>query len=657
MKGIETLKGEIRIELPRMRKITIADKLRYTFDNYMAYGPIALIGALGFVSLILILIAAMLIRLLNIAPGGQGEAPSFIEALWLSLMRTLDAGTMGNDTGWGFRLVMLGVTTGGIFIVSALIGILSNGLESRLELLRKGKSFVVEQNHILILGWSPKIFQIINELNLASESSSIGKKAKLVILANKDKLEMEEDIARHCPNLTQLRIICRTGNPIDLHDIEIVNPFQSQSIILLAPDTLDPDAHVIKQLLALTNNHSGLYKLNIVAELREGKNAEVARMIGKDELVVVLTSELITRIMAQTCRQPGLSTIYLELLSFDGCEIYFREIQSLVSRTYGDAVLSFETCAAIGLCYANGEIELNPPMGTLIATGDQIIAISNTENDVRISGLPIGSLELIQSCAIAQTKNEHTLILGWNANASNILNELDQYVPNGSMVTVVADHPLVDEQVSILRENLMNQDLMYYKADITNRGVLEAINIFSFNHIILLSYGDVMEEQQADARTLITLLHLRQMLHSSAHSHDKNISIVSEMLDLRNCELAEIARADDFIVSENLVSLLLAQVAKNKKISKVFQELFDSGGQEIYLQPIENYVALNIEMSFYTVVESAKRCGESVIGFRKCEPNTPNNITTKPNGIVLNPLKSARYTFEKGDKLIVLCER
>jgi hypothetical protein len=29
-------------------------------------------------------------------------------------MRTLDAGSMGGDTGWGFRLVMLGVTIGGV---------------------------------------------------------------------------------------------------------------------------------------------------------------------------------------------------------------------------------------------------------------------------------------------------------------------------------------------------------------------------------------------------------------------------------------------------------------------------------------------------------------------------------------------------------------
>ena len=72
-------------------------------------------------------------------------------------MRTLDAGTMGGDTGPGFRIVMLLVTIGGIFIVSTLIGILSNGLEERIENLRKGRSLVLENEHTLILGFTPHV--------------------------------------------------------------------------------------------------------------------------------------------------------------------------------------------------------------------------------------------------------------------------------------------------------------------------------------------------------------------------------------------------------------------------------------------------------------------------------------------------------------------
>src|SRR5574341_2363639 len=120
-------------------EFSLSDRLRYRFDNLMARGPIALIGGLGVVSLAIILAAAMVLSFGRLAQEG-GDAPGFVEAAWESLMRTLDSGTMGGDTGWGFRIVMLGVTLGGVFVISTFIGVLNNGIENKLEELRKGRS-------------------------------------------------------------------------------------------------------------------------------------------------------------------------------------------------------------------------------------------------------------------------------------------------------------------------------------------------------------------------------------------------------------------------------------------------------------------------------------------------------------------------------------
>ena len=128
-------------------------RLRYAFDKSMAGGTIALIGWLGLVSLGLIVVAGIIVSLFDIAPAGE-DPMGFIEGTWASLMRTLDSGTMGGDVGWGFRAIMLLVTVGGIFIVSALIGVISSGLEGKFDELRKGRSFVVEANHTLVLAVS-----------------------------------------------------------------------------------------------------------------------------------------------------------------------------------------------------------------------------------------------------------------------------------------------------------------------------------------------------------------------------------------------------------------------------------------------------------------------------------------------------------------------
>ena len=171
-----------------MKQPTFKQRFGYWFDKLMAKGTPAMIMILAFASFAIIFAAGLFIFIFGIHPPDEGQM-SLGEAVWASLMRTLDPGTMGGDMGPGFRVVMLVVTIGGIFIVSALIGVLNSGLEEQLERLRKGRSRVLENGHTLILGWSPQVFTIISELMIANENQP---NARIVLIANQDKVEMEE---------------------------------------------------------------------------------------------------------------------------------------------------------------------------------------------------------------------------------------------------------------------------------------------------------------------------------------------------------------------------------------------------------------------------------------------------------------------------------
>ena len=174
---------------------------------------------------------------------------------------------VAGDTGWQLRLLMLIVTIGGIFIVSILIGTITSGLEARLAELRKGRSRVIEQNFTLILGWSSKVYSIIGELLIANSNQ---KDPCIVILSERDKIEMEDDIRAKFANTANTRVICRSGNPLDLDDLAVVDPHSARSIIVLAPETENPDIHVIKSVLAITNNPARKREpYHIVAEIRE----------------------------------------------------------------------------------------------------------------------------------------------------------------------------------------------------------------------------------------------------------------------------------------------------------------------------------------------------------------------------------------------------
>jgi voltage-gated potassium channel Kch len=429
-----------------MKTPTIKQRFQYAFDNYMSHGTAALIGGLTVIATIVIIVGAAVVSIggMPFAPEGSETPLSFGEAAWEGMMRTLDAGTMGGDQGWGFRFVMFAVTVGGVLFVSALIGIINNGLQSKLEQLRKGRSLVIAHDHTLILGWNPQVFTIISELILANESRTNG--AVIVILADQDKIKMEDEIRGRVPDTKNTRIICRSGNPIVLTDLEIASPHAARSIIILAEGN-DPDTHVIKSVLAITNNPNRRAEpYHIVTQIRDSRNMDVIKMLGtKDVVQPILTNDLIARVVAQTSRQSGLSIVYTELMNFGGDEIYFTQKPELSGKTYGEALFAFEASTLMGIHRADGSIALNPPMDARIEWGDEVFVIAEDDGKLQLSApsqVPLDESMIQASGAVTRPKPEKALILGWNRSGSTIIRELDSYVAKGSQVMIVVPRQL-----------------------------------------------------------------------------------------------------------------------------------------------------------------------------------------------------------------------
>jgi voltage-gated potassium channel Kch len=631
-----------------MYKASVPDRLRYAFDNTMSKGTIALIGLLAALSTFVVVIIAVFVTIIGISPEGADQL-SFPEAVWQSMMRALDSGAVGGDSGWPFRLSMLLVTFGGIFILSTLIGVLTSGIEGKIENLRKGRSRVIEQGHTVILGWSQQIFVVITELIAAGENQS---KSCIVIMGDKDKVEMEEEIRDFIGSTGRTRIVCRRGSPMTLSDLEIVSPHTARSIIILAPEGDNPDSNVIKTMLALTNNPQRRAEpYHIVAEIRDPKNMEVARMVGRDEVELVQVSDLISRIIAQTCRQSGLSMIYTQLLDFGGDEIYFHTEPKLVGKSFGEALLAFEESTVIGLHRPSSAPQLNPPIDTRIEAGDRLIMISEDDDTIRVRGTQdvVINPHVIELREPAAPTPERTLILGWNWRGPAIINELDHYVAPNSIVTVVANDEAAKEAIDQQCVDLRQQTVTFQAGETTDRRTLDALKIETYKHVILLCYSDTLSTEQADAQTLITLLHLRDI----ASRTEQRFSVVSEMLDTRNRALAEVTHADDFIVSDKLVSLIVSQVSENKALNAVFTDLFDPDGSEMYLKLASNYVHLGAPMNFYTVVEAARQRNEVALGYRIV---AQSDDASKAYGVVINPNKSESVTFSEWDRIIVLAE-
>ncbi|MEZ4732283.1 MAG: hypothetical protein R3E79_34660 [Caldilineaceae bacterium] len=628
-----------------MQKPTLRERVRYAFDKIIAKGMVVLVSLIFLIAIVVIFLISWFVYLSNIDPD-----VGLLDQFWDYLMLTLEPDAPDNHI-WAFRLVTLLVVFIGILLVSTLVGAITASIEERLTQLRQGRSKVLEHDHTVILGWSEQIFTIIAELVVAQAHQP---RSHIVVLGDLDKVEMETEIRAKVGKTGRTRVICRRGHPMEMTDLALVSIHTAKSIIILSPDDDDPDASAIKTLLAICNDPDRrLQPYHIVMHIQEPKNARVAKMVGRDEVEIVVTADFIARITAQTCRQIGLATVYMELFDFKDDDIYFLQELALVGKSYGEALLAYGDAAVIGL-YAQGQLpQLNPPLETRIKADDMIILIAENRKSIHLLTGGKGPLPLLvdetllQNGRTQRTAPEHTLILGWNHCVPHIINELDSYVAPGSTVMVVATMDAAEQILTQRCRHLKNQRITFRHGDTVDREFLETLPLAEYDQAVLVAYSDSLDVQHADARTLVTLIHMRDLIQQRG----LQMSIVSEMLDIRNRNLVTVTQADDFVISDQLVSFFLAQVAEAKVLHAVFTELFDAEGMEIYLKPATDYVKAGAPVNFYTLVVAASRRQETAIGYRlQRDAHDP----AKSYGVVLNPHKATQVTLSEADRLIVI---
>jgi hypothetical protein len=180
---------------------------------------------------------------------------------------------------------------------------------------------------------------------------------------------------------------------------------------------------------------------------------------------------------------------------------------------------------------------------------------------------------------------------------------LAHYVPLESQVHGLAPVDARQMQADVAAIQPGRIHLTFERGNPIDRPTLEKLVAGGYHDVVILSPADAPDIQIADASTILSLLHLRDIARATGEA----VSIVSEILDTRNRDLAEVTSADDVIVSERLVALALAQIAEDQHLLSVFAELLTPGGADICLKPAADCVTCDGTVNFYTVVESARR--------------------------------------------------
>ena len=645
-------------------------KLRYRFDSFMAKGGGSIFKALTAIFVATFLLIGLLRGvLLWLFPEFvlQHEGIGFLGNLYITFLEITDPGNMAQDiySGAGYKAFAVLAGVAGIVMLSALIAFITTALDQKIYELKRGRSKVIEEGHTLILGWNEqRIVEVLRELVLANESE---KDACVVVLADKDKEEMDDVLRLRMKDTLTTRIVTRSGDVSALTNLDMVSLEACKSVVILAncEDTdhdelkASSDAKAIQTVLATMGSEIENDDFNVVVEIFNPTHREIVRSSFPDHVITVNTSDILAKLLVQTSRSVGLSVVYNEILSFDGCEMYFYDAE-WGNATFGEIAYRFPDGVPIGIRNADGDIFMNPECGRRLEPTDEVLIIADDDSTIELLDEAVAvPAEYPLSGVRLQQRVERELMVGWSFKSPAIIREFSDYIIAGSCIHVLLKRPTEQQiaQIRALDAELEGVEVSLLTKDCLSIDDLMSIKPFEYDNIIILA-GNVSGEAHVDAarvdsENIVALLLLRRIF-SQYPMESQDTKLITEVLDSQNDALVAKAGVQDVIISNRLVSMIMAQIAESRDIEKVYDDIFQEDGSEIYLKPASLYFdSFPVEVRFADMMAIARQREEICIGvkIKALEPDKERN-----NGVTMIPEKNTVFQLQRNDCLVVLAE-
>ncbi|MFC4981260.1 NAD-binding lipoprotein [Streptomyces atroolivaceus] len=637
----EPPRSSVRPGAEATRRAPLDEQVRYWFDNTLTGGVAGLIGWLAVACLAIVVpLSAVLVWTDDRAPDALWAKTA---AVWRTVGQTL---RLGGEVGSPLRValsVLLALVA--LFYVSTLVSLITAAITEKLVALRLGHSTVLEEGHTVVLGWSAQIHTVVTELVLANANQ---RRSAIAVLADRDKTDMEEELSAEAGSTGRTRIICRNGRPADPAALARVSPGTADVVLVLPRDEPDEDAEIVKSLLSLRAAVGDDCRVRVVAVVRDERYQLAARLAAGPDAVVLEVDDITARLVSQCVRQPGLSLVYQELLDFAGEEFYVIDAPALAGQAFGRALLAYRNACVVGVVRADGRVQLNPAVDSVVLPGDRVVVIAQDDDTAVPADEPAAIDEsVIVSRPPTVARPQRLLLLGWNRRARRIVAHLSGHTGAGSVLHVVADGgELTGHQVREAANEAIGLDVTFHPGDPTLPETVNGLDAAGYDGVIVLGPDRSAGNGAPDDRALVTLLLLRALERRTGRA----ISVVTEMTDDRNRAIAPVGPGADFVVSGKLIGLLMAQISQNWRLADVFEGLLSPDGNGIHLRPAGDYVREGHQASFATVVESASRRGECAIGYRSRE-----SATVGPgHGVRVNPAKTVVRRWMADDDVIVI---
>jgi len=641
-------------------KCAFRDKINYKLERFLSKGGFSIV-----ISLIIIFISGFLfiatIRFFLINVFSQyGYPNNFWEDVWITFLQLTDPGSMGLDDaspGWlKFTAILAGVA--GIILLSVLIAFITTSFEKILYDFRKGRGKFIENGHILILGWNERVVDIIRELIIANESE---KKASIVVLSEENKENMDDLLTKRLPDTKTTQIVTTNGDFANINELIRVNVKNAKSVIVLANcseraclnNKINSDIQSIKSIFAIIAAQKGKNHLPIIVEIYTKEKHDIINYLNEDNIVAINSWDIMGKLLAQTSLNSGLEIVYNEILSFEGSEIYFYH-DHWNNINFYESVYHFEDGIPLGIYNESLGIKLRPPGDTKLKDEDKLIILAEDDSTVTFSHTPIYHyLEKRQIKKIKlKREKKKILILGWHSIANVFISELNDYLIEGCVFDIMFNSPSAELEANInhLKNQFPQFNINLINANPLKLEHLENKNPNEYHNIIILSQSlDEQSPDKIDSDTIIILLMLRGITKNF-----ENTNIITQVLNSENQEIITQTDVDDFIISNKLITMILAQLSEAPLIKLFYEDIFSEEGSEIYVKPTILYFdSFPQRLKFIEIVNIVNMRNEICLGLRN--GNQRKNKETN-FGVILNPPKDEVFEININDFFVVLSE-
>ena len=210
-------------------RVLVSSRTRYHFHNLLVRGTFARIIAFTIVTTVLCLILGIV---LSLVPGPDG---SFLTSIWNAALCALDGGTIaGMEANNGQKAVLFIITLFGIVFSSVLVGIVTNGIEERLDAIAHEGSKVLERRqHVLVLGCVSVTPEILRSL---AQNYERGRHVEPIVVLEEERdiVEVGKELDFELGEFSKTKTIYRQGCPYSKDDLLLCSIENARAVLVTA---------------------------------------------------------------------------------------------------------------------------------------------------------------------------------------------------------------------------------------------------------------------------------------------------------------------------------------------------------------------------------------------------------------------------------------